>query len=247
MISFGCNILSTRLYEKDVAFALSNKFDFFQIGYTSEGFPYMNVQDAPYPETLQKNKYPIIIHALLRVSEFNEHLPILLQVLKYLGCRILIIHPLSQTREPGSTHISELIEGMHSALALFSPHGISLYIENNGAIDTLFSSIEDIKAMFAIHPDLEFLLDIAHARDYDTLCRMVDVRMPKALHIADRRDAIAHEHLPIGEGNIDFGRIMAGPLARFKGKVIFEVPTNDRDRLAALEQALCWWPPSICQ
>lgn len=58
---------------------------------------------------------------------------------------------------------------------------------------------------------------------------MVEIKMPKILHVADRRMEIIHEHLPIGQGNIDYSYIFTNILNNFDGKIILEVVKSSED------------------
>lgn len=81
--------------------------------------------------------------------------------------------------------------------------------------------------MFGDNPEVEFLLDVAHISSYKHLEELVAVKMPKKLHIADKRFNIPHEHLPIGKGNIDFTYVFSNVLRKFNGDIIFEVVEED--------------------
>ena len=57
--------------------------------------------------------------------------------------------------------------------------------------------------------------------------QIVAVKMPKLLHIADKHFDVIHEHLPIGQGDIDYERIFDNELREFQGKIILEVIQSD--------------------
>lgn len=46
VITFGCNIQSTRRFADDVRFATAHNVHFFQLGYTADGF-LLHPQDTP--------------------------------------------------------------------------------------------------------------------------------------------------------------------------------------------------------
>lgn len=57
--------------------------------------------------------------------------------------------------------------------------------------------------------------------------------MPKILHVADRHFEVIHEHLPIGQGNIDYKYIFTNILNEFDGKIILEIIQSSKDIIAS--------------
>ena len=112
---------------------------------------------------------------------------------------------------------------------VFSGEGITIFLENNSKLDPIFTNINEIEIMFKEIPQLEFLIDLAHIDSYEHLKQMVDIKMPKILHIADRHLGVVHEHLPIGEGNIDFKYTFDNILNHFNGKIILEIIQGDKE------------------
>lgn len=94
-------------------------------------------------------------------------------------------------------------------------------------LDKINYTPNDLKVVFDRNPDVELLLDIAHIDDYKHLQEILEVKFPKCLHIADKRFSEAHEHLPIGEGDLDFELIFQNYLKGYDGKIIFEVVDTD--------------------
>jgi hypothetical protein len=62
---------------------------------------------------------------------------------------------------------------------------------------------------------------------HNQLQNIVDIKKPRIVHIADKHFNVIHEHLAIGNGEIDFQRIFNDILPKFEGKVIFEVIDED--------------------
>jgi len=56
------------------------------------------------------------------------------------------------------------------------------------------------------------------------------------LHIADRRFSSNHEHLPIGEGEIDFELVFSKYLSGFNGKVILEISEDENVVVDSMEK-----------
>lgn len=224
MIEFGFGARQFGSYQipflEEVETAKRNGFDFLQIWYDAEQGLEM-IPSQHKKETIKNSGFPTIIHAVLDVSEIEEQAEKLIPILKYLGHKELIIHP--ESKETDENVTTKLIEVLKYSIDIFSKEGISLYLENNSKLDQMFSRAEDIKLVFSEVPKLEFLLDIAHIDDLDHLSQMVAIKYPKILHIADRHLEVLHEHLPVGQGNIDFKYISENILKDYSGKIIFEV------------------------
>ena len=110
-----------------------------------------------------------------------------------------------------------------------SENGIIIHLENNSKLDPLFSDPEEVKLMFEKNPNVEFLLDVAHIDNYDHLKAMMKIKKPKILHIADRHLEVIHEHLPIGQGNIDYNYSFKNVLSDFDGRIILEIVQSSKD------------------
>ncbi len=125
--------------------------------------------------------------------------------------------------------IIKLSQKIRFAYQRLSDQNIKVYIENNSKLDPMFNSIEDIEFVFKENPNVELILDIAHIDDYDHLQMIVDLKKPRLLHVADRHFDVIHEHLPIGEGNIDFKYIFKEVLKDFDGRIILEIVQSSKD------------------
>ena len=77
----------------------------------------------------------------------------------------------------------------------------------------------------------ELLFDIAHIDDYAYMKDIVKIKYPKLLHCADRNFNIPHEHLPLGQGDIDFKYIFNEIIPDYSGGIIFEISDSNEDRL----------------
>lgn len=110
---------------------------------------------------------------------------------------------------------------------MLQKEGIALYLENNSKLDPIFTTSREIEIMFKENKELEFVLDIAHMDDYKHLQEMVAIKYPKMLHITDRPLEDIHNHVPIGQGNIDFRYIFDNIMPGYSNKVIIEVFQSD--------------------
>lgn len=226
MIKIGRNVRAFNHYKKEVEFSRKHNFDLMQVWYDKNGIG-LYKDNEPKKELIKEFDFPTIIHAVLDINDFKEHIPKVKEIAKYLGHKEVIIHPLCESEEVNSDTIYKLSKKINFALNELQKEDIKLYLENNSKKSPIFTSIEEIKIMFNENPKLEFLLDIAHIDDYDHLKEMVSIKEPKILHIADRHFDIIHEHLPLGEGEIDYTYIFREILNKFEGKIILEIDQND--------------------
>lgn len=180
-------------------------------------------------EIVKYYDFPAIIHAVLDINEFEKHIPKLVEILKYLGHDELIIHPICESEEITPKTIYKLSYKVRIALYELEKESITLYLENNSRIDPIFNELNDIEIMFQQNPKLEFLLDVAHIDNYEHFESMIKIKAPKILHIADRHLEIAHEHLPIGQGNIDYKHVFTNILNKFDGKIVLEIVQSLED------------------
>ncbi|MGG5461123.1 TIM barrel protein [Clostridium sp. B9] len=228
MLKIGCLARFFNRYKDEVKFAKENNFDFMQLWYDNRGLC-MHKDDKDFINTIKNHNFPTIIHAVLNINEFEEHVPKLIYILNKLKHKELIIHPICENEEITKETIYKLDSSVKYALNLLNPHGITLYLENNSKLDPIFSNTDEIKKIITQNPDLEFLLDIAHIDDIPHLTEIINIKTPKIIHIADRHFDVIHEHLPIGQGEIDFELIFNSILPNYNGKVILEIVNSNQD------------------
>lgn len=228
MVKIGCCARFNNLYEKEVDFAKKNNFKLMQVWYDNDGIRNHESEENRL-EKIIRYGFPTIIHALLDINEIEQHTLNLVKILNRLNHNELIIHPICHSEAIGENTIYKLSNIIKRTLELLNDNGITLYIENNSALDPIFSTSKEIEIVFTNNPNLEFLLDIAHIYDYEQLKEMVSIKKPKILHIADKRFNIIHEHLPIGYGEINFKYIFDQILCNYDGKIILEVVKEDSD------------------
>lgn len=226
-MQIGCLARYFSPYEEEVVFAENNNFQFMQIWYDRNGISLK--MDLNPIEVIKKCNFPAIIHAVLDINEFQEHVPKLIEILKYLGHKELIIHPVCKSEEVNPKTIYKLSEKVSLALEELGKEDITLYLENNSRLDPVFNNTNEIEIIFKENPNLQFLLDVAHIDNYEHLKSMIKIKMPKILHIADRHLERIHEHLPIGQGNINYKHIFANILNNFDGKIVLEIVQSSDD------------------
>lgn len=226
MIKYGRSIRWFNDYENEIKFSIVNGFDFVQVWYLN-GVIVLDKVPEPKEKVVKDLNFPIIFHALLDINEFEEHIPKILEILKYLSHKEVIIHPICRSEEINSNTIFKLAEKVSNANKIFSDEEITLFVENNSKLDPINYKVEEIDIMFSINPTVELLLDIAHIDNYEHLKDIIKIKKPKILHIADKHFDVVHEHLPIEKGDLDFNLIFNEILYDFDGKVIFEIVDDD--------------------
>ena len=226
MIEFGRSIRWYNNYENEVAFSKENGFDFLQLWY-KQGIILLDEVSEPREEHIKRNGFPVIIHALFDINEYEEYLPRLIEILKYLEHNEVIIHPVCESEEIESKTIYKLCEKIAFASNELAKNGVKLVLENNSRLDPIHYESNEIELMFSKNPDVEFLLDVAHIDNYQHLKELVRIKAPKILHVADKHFDIIHEHLPIGKGELDYAMIFNDVLKDFDGKIIFEILDDD--------------------
>ncbi|HHD2754505.1 TPA: TIM barrel protein [Clostridium perfringens] len=228
MPQLGCLARFFNRYKDEVKFAKENNFDFMQLWYDNKGLC-LHEDDKEFIHTINKHNFPTIIHAVLNINEFEEHIPKLLNILNKLNHKELIIHPICENEEINKETIDKLDKSVKYALNILNPYVITLFLENNSKLDPIFTNTNEIQKIFIQNKDLEFLLDIAHIDNMNHLEEMLKVKKPKILHIADRHFDLVHEHLPLGQGDIDFQYIFSNLLPEYDGKIILEIVNSNLD------------------
>lgn len=228
MIKIGCMARFDNLYEEEVDFAKKNNFKLMQVWYDKDGIRNHESEENRIEKIIHYG-FPTIIHALLDINEIEQHTLNLVKILNRLNHKELIIHPICRSETIGENTIYKLSNIIQRTLELLNNNGITLYLENNSKLDPIFSTSKEIEIVFNNNPDLEFLVDIAHIYSYEHLKEMVSIKIPKILHIADKHFNIIHEHLPIGNGEINFKYIFDKVLCNYDGKIILEIAKENSD------------------
>jgi sugar phosphate isomerase/epimerase len=229
MIQFGFLAGCTRHISEEINFAREHKFDFIQLWYDSKGLEIIARKSDEF-KVLLDEKFPAIIHALLDIKELSFHSYPILDIAKQLHHKTVIIHPYSRDYSNRDAH-KKLREIMENEYAQFIADGIDVFVENNCRSHPLLHSPQDIEYFFNSTCKFGFLLDVAHIDSYDHLGNLVKSRYPDMLHLADKHFGAEHEHLPFGQGELDFPLIFREYLSSFDGKIIFEITQSPEDIL----------------
>ena len=225
MNEYGCLAHFDHFLFDDIGFAKKNGFSFLQIWYDKNGISLKKESDPL--ESLLKIEFPTVIHAVLDINDFDEHVPKLKTIMDKLGHKEIIIHPVCKTEIIENETIEKLNGKIKFALEVLSNKKI--FLESNSKIDPIFNTVEDIKYIFVNNPNLEFILDIAHIDNLVHLTEMISIKKPGYFHLADKRLNVIHEHLPVGEGNIDFDKIFSEIIIWNGLKIIFEIVQGENE------------------
>lgn len=234
MVEIGCLARYNKPYGEEVEFAEKNNFQIMQVWYDKDGIKNYESEENRLDKIISYN-FPTIIHALLDINEIEQHTIKLIEILKQLNHKELIIHPVCHNETIDENTIYKLSNIISRVLKMLKPHGITLYLENNSKLSPIFLTAKEMEIMFIQNPDLEFLLDIAHICSYEHLKEMVTIKVPKILHITDKHFDVIHEHLPIGYGEINFKYIFDEVLCNYNGKIILEITKENADIIKSKE------------
>lgn len=244
MISIGRGIRWYRPYAEEVKFCVENHFDFMQIWYKDGELLIQNTPDDKV-EYIRQIGYPVIIHAVFDPIDFSIYGDHLLDTVGKLGMQEVIIHPVCKKSPVTSTTEMDLAEQADLFSQKAAQRKITWYLENNSTIDGFHYQTDEIRTVFAGNSTVEMLLDIAHVDSYHHLEQIAAIKFPRCLHVAGRHFSVPHEHLPLTEGDIDYGLIFRKYLKGFQGRIILEVDGTDEEIIqskqvidAAIQSAL---------
>ncbi len=228
MIEYGRSIRWFNDYEDEIKFSESNGFDFMQLWFV-KGELVLDKVLTPKEQHVYNSNFPVIIHALYDVNDYDKYNSELIRILKLLKHSEVIIHPICEELVVNKETIYLISDNIYRTNQLLKSEGVRLYVENNSIIDKVNYMPGDLKIVFDRNPDVELVLDIAHIDSYKHLQNILEVKFPKCLHISDKRFISFHEHLAVGQGELNFDLIFRKYLKEFEGKVIFEVVGTDEE------------------
>ena len=106
MIEFGCLAHFNHLYSEDVSFAKENNFSLLQVWYDKDGISLKKENNKL--AIIKNSNFPSIIHAVLDINEYEEHIPKLINILNELNHKELIIHPVCKSESVNKKTIHKL-------------------------------------------------------------------------------------------------------------------------------------------
>lgn len=232
MIQIGRNMLWYKDYKKEVEFSKLHGFDFMQIWFKNGIIPIDNMPE-PRGKYIKDIGFPVIIHALFKIDDFEKYGDRLLELVSYFQDNEVIIHPICRSSEIGKRSASELLEQVNIFSQKAEKQGITFYLENNSVIDGINYKKEDLQVIYNSNTYVEQLLDVAHIDNYKHLEEIISVKYPKCLHVAGKHFNVPHEHLPITQGDIDYKLVFQSYLKNYDGKIILEVEGTDEEIVAS--------------
>lgn len=226
MIQIGRNIRWDIPYEEEVAFSKKIGCEFMQIWFL-KGDILIETNGLDKIALIKEMGYPVIVHGVIDVIDFRKDVIDLIDVLERLGLKEVIIHPTCKVNPIDDYSHQLLINEVKWASELLFAKGIKLYLENNCRATPFHYRKEEFASVLNHSEKVELLLDIAHVDSYEHLQSLIDVRYPKMLHLADKHFNVAHEHLPVEDGELDFSYIFGDLLKVYEGKIILEITQNN--------------------
>ncbi len=241
MLRIGRNLRDLDCPFKDeIDFSIESKFDIIQVWYKCGKIDALYEKDAI--NCLKTSSINSIIHAAFDISDFDDYEDDLINKLIELNHKELILHPMIKSKEVNKETTKELEDKVLNLLNRLDKLGIVVYVENNHKHMKSFYTLTQWKNFFKKAPkNTEFLLDIVHvlyADDYEFLKKLVDIKRPKALHVADTikgKVGKKHLHLPIGKGIIDFNKIFTEIIPNYSDLIILEIKNTDKNILESRE------------
>jgi len=241
MILIGRGIRWYNNFYDEVMYSKMNGFDFLQIWFRG-GDILVNGLSEPKAKLIKECGFPVIIHAVFDMVDFDLYGDTLIQLLQYLNHKEVIIHPVCKNEIISEKTENMLAEKVKAFSSKAKSEGIVYYLENNSIIDGFHCKKKDLQIVYENDDYVEQLLDVAHINGYEHLEQIIAVKFPKCLHVAGKHFGIPHEHLSIMQGDIDYNLVFQQYLYGFDGRIILEVDGSDDEILASkqiIDKAIC--------
>lgn len=228
MITLGRGVRWFNDYQNEVEFSKKNGFDFMQVWFKNGVIPIDSLPE-PREKYIKDIGFPIILHAVFTLGDFDEYGERLLEILEYLEHSEVIIHPVCRKSVIEINLADVLSEKVFYFTEKAREKGITVYLENNSVIDGMHYTKEDIRTLFDKCSYTEQLLDVAHIDNYEHLEQIISVKFPKCLHVAGKHFDVKHEHLALTQGDIDYALVFQKYLKNYDGRIILEVDGTDNE------------------
>jgi len=228
MIKKGIALRFEEDYSKEISFAKSLGFEFFQIWFYN-GTLSVDTLSEPKEKSIKNRGFPIILHAVFDMPDYEKYGRKLLELVDYFGHKEVIIHPSCEKENINKNTVFSFKEKLETIYKELSKRDIKLYVENNSIKDVFFNSVDELRVIFDSYPDIGLLLDLAHTNNYEHLKDIVKMRFPECIHIADKRFGVDHEHIALGTGDLDFGMIFKDIIPNYNGRIILEAVDSNGD------------------
>jgi len=125
-----------------------------------------------------------------------------------MGARMVVVHPgYSPWLELMDRSYRSLLRSLESLALIQDEYGVPVAIENMGGWEVCH--FRDPSLIPVIREfGLSFCLDVGHANINGALPQFLSAGVPDHLHLHDN-NGVVDDHLPLGEGNIDFGNVLS--------------------------------------
>jgi L-ribulose-5-phosphate 3-epimerase len=118
----------------------------------------------------------------------------------------------------------QLIPQLQAAVTLAQEHHFTFGFEHNSADIPLFYRPEVCAALLTAVPGLGFVWDFNHTSEADFEAFVSLVPHTSMVHISDTPWPDVNHHLPLGQGNLDFGKFVEPLLTtNYRGPAILEI------------------------
>lgn len=174
-----------------------------------------------------------------------------------LGATLLVVHPghLSSNRDNLDSHWRMQFEALEQIAVHGGRYGVHLAIENMDTPNELevVKTAEDIRRIVDHFAPGQWsvVLDTTHLGTTERIVAFIASGLNIThVHLSDTEalpDGTVHTHLPLGEGNTDFGPVFAALLPHYQGILSLEtfIPAGTmqkiREQKAWLDRALAGW------
>ena len=150
-----------------------------------------------------------------------------MQAIRALNCTHVHWH-VTTAESMTKTELSDLeqllVPQMKAAVALAKEHHFFFGFEHNSADVPLFHRPEACADLLTAVPGLGFVWDFNHTAEADFEAYVALVPHVSMLHVSDTPWPDVNHHLPLGQGNLDFGKFVKPLLtAQYRGNAILEI------------------------
>lgn len=177
----GRNIRGSQIPFKDeVEFSIENNFDIIQLWHQRGKISMLYESDNI--KSIKKCKIPVIFHGVFDMNDFDEFEDDFIKLLLKLKHKEVILHSMIKTEKVNKKTDKILLEKVLNFCSKLNELNIKVYVENNHV---------KMKTFFELAPkNTELLIDLVHVmfcNDYKFLKKLIEIKYPKAIHIADTK------------------------------------------------------------
>lgn len=229
-MKIGMCVRSVERFEAEIEFARKHGFDFVKLWYDDNGLGVLGKGNIRI-EDVARSSMPVVLHVGIKVPDIFNHFTRVCEIAEAVSALTVVIHPWLRAEHTEQKSNLLLAEGLQKSIGVFHRKEIDVALANNCRLFPVCYTEEQLNEIFLNNPGLDFFLDVAHTDDLAHSKALISQKRPSGLFVSDRRFSVHHEHLPAGEGNVDFQSIFNDLLPGFKGSIVIEIDTSDEDIL----------------